>query len=180
MVNILVLGIGNVLLTDEGVGVRVVKELERRYRFSSEVELLDGGTAGIELLRHISGRDHLILIDAMKCGKPPGTVVRVEGEDVPAVFRNRISPHQLGLSDLLAAAILTDELPKNIVLFGVEPADLNPGLDLSDTVEASLHKLLHAICEELKSLGCTIETLDRTFSDKARFWDTCENYSLAP
>lgn len=176
--NILVLGIGNVLLTDEGVGVRTIKELERRYRFSNEVELLDGGTSGIELLRHISGRDHLILVDVIKCGKPPGTVVRIEGEDVPAAFRTRISPHQLGLSDLLAAAMLTDELPKNIVLFGVEPANLDQGLDLSHTVEASLQKLLLAICEELQSLGCTVETLDLTFSNKARFWDTCEGYSI--
>jgi hydrogenase maturation protease len=176
---ILVLGIGNVLLMDEGVGVRAVNELERQYRFSREVELLDGGTAGIELIRHISGRDHLILIDVMKSGKPPGTVSRVEGEDVPAVFRNRISPHQLGLSDLLAAAMLTDELPKNIVLFGVEPADLSQGLDLSDAVETSLDKLLHAVCEELKSLGCKIKHLDLTFSDKARFWDKSEKYSLA-
>ena len=163
---------------DEGVGVRVIKELERRYRFSSEVELLDGGTAGIELLRHISGRDYLILIDVVKSGQSPGTVVRIEGEDVPAVFRNRISPHQLGLSDLLAAAMLTDELPENIILFGVEPASLDQGLDLSDTVEASMDKLLHAICDELESLGCTVETLDRIFSDKAKFWDTCDGCSL--
>lgn len=177
--NILVLGIGNVLLMDEGVGVRAINELERRYRFSSEIELLDGGTAGIELLRHISGRDYLIIIDVVKSGQSPGTVVRFEGEDVPAVFRNRISPHQLGLSDLLAAAMLTDELPENLVLFGVEPANLDQGLDLSDTVEASMDKLLLAICNELESLGCKVETLDRTFSDKARFWDTCEGYSLA-
>jgi len=176
-VDILVLGIGNVLLRDEGVGVRAINELERRYRFSSEVELLDGGTAGIELLRHISGRDYLIIIDVVKSGQSPGTVVRIEGENVPAVFRNRISPHQLGLSDLLAAAILTDELPGNIILFGVEPASLDQGLDLSDSVEASMGKLLHVVCDELESLGCNVETLDRVFSDKARFWDTCERCS---
>lgn len=176
--NILVLGIGNVLLMDEGVGVRAINELERRYRFSSEIELLDGGTAGIELLRHISGRDYLIIIDVVKSGQSPGTVVRFEGEDVPAVFRNRISPHQLGLSDLLAAAMLTDELPADIVLFGVEPASLDQGLDLSDTVEGSMNKLLQGVCDELESLGCKVETLDRTFSDKARFWDTCEGYCL--
>ena len=169
--SILVLGIGNVLLTDEGVGVRVVNELARRFVFPDRVELLDGGTAGIELLRHIAGRDHLIIIDAMKCGQPAGTVVRVEGTDVPAAFRTRISPHQLGLSDLLAAAILTDELPKNLVLYGVEPASLEPGLELSAPVEASVDKLLKGVCDELRALGCDIETLAITFSEKARFWE---------
>lgn len=169
--SILVLGIGNVLLTDESVGVRAVNELARRYVFSDQVELLDGGTAGIELLRHIAGREHLIIIDAMKCDLPPGTVVRVEGSDVPAAFRTRISPHQLGLSDLLAAAMLTDELPGNLVLFGVEPASLEPGLELSDTVEASVDKLLKGVCDELRALGCGVELLPISFPDKARFWE---------
>ena len=170
--NILVLGIGNVLLTDEGIGVRALNELQRRYTFPENVELLDGGTAGIELLRHIRNRDYLIIIDAMKFDLQPGTVSRVEGQDVPAAFRTRISPHQLGLSDLLAAAMLTDELPKNLVLFGVEPESLDIGLDLTDTVEASLEKLTGAILEELRSIGCSIVPIEATFTEKARFWDT--------
>lgn len=169
--SVLVLGIGNVLLQDEGVGIRAVKELERRYAFSDDVEILDGGTAGIELLRHISRRDYLIIIDAMKSDHPPGTVVKVEGDDVPAAFRTRISPHQLGLSDLLAAAMLTDELPKNIVLFGVEPASIETGLELTEVVEASLGKLLDVVVEELRSIGCSVKPLNVSFSEKARFWD---------
>ena len=170
--DILVLGIGNVLLTDEGVGVRALNELERRYTFPENVELLDGGTAGIELLRHIRNRDYLIIIDAMKFDQEPGTVSRVEGQDVPAAFRTRISPHQLGLSDLLAAAMLTDELPKNLVLFGVEPESLDIGLELTNAVEASLEKLTGAILEELRSIGCSIVPIEATFIEKARFWDT--------
>ncbi len=170
--SILVLGIGNVLLTDEGVGIRAINELARRYVFSDEVELMDGGTAGIELLRHIAGRDHLIIIDAMKCDQPPGTVVRVEGDDVPAAFRTRISPHQLGLSDLLAAAMLTDELPESLLLFGVEPASLETGLELSEIVEASIDKLLNVVCDELRAFGCGVESLGISFPDKARFWGT--------
>jgi hydrogenase maturation protease len=169
--NILVLGIGNVLLTDEGIGVRALNELQRRYTFPENVELLDGGTAGIELLRHIRNRDYLIIIDAMKFDQEPGTVSRVEGEDVPAAFLTRISPHQLGLSDLLAAAMLTDELPKKLVLFGVEPENLDIGLDLTDTVEASLEKLMGAIIDELRSAGCSVVPIEANFSEKARFWD---------
>ena len=170
--DILVLGIGNVLLTDEGIGVRALNELERRYTFPENVELLDGGTAGIELLRHIRNRDYLIIIDAMKFNQEPGTVTRVEGNDVPAAFRTRISPHQLGLSDLLAAAMLTDELPPNLVLFGVEPENLDIGLDLTDTVEASLEKLTGAVIDELRSIDCTVVPIEATFIEKARFWDT--------
>ena len=169
--DILVLGIGNVLLTDEGVGVRTLKELERRFSFPANVELLDGGTAGIELLRHIRNRDCLIIIDAMKSGQVPGTIVRVAGEDVPAAFRTRISPHQLGLSDLLAAAMLTDELPKNLVLFGVEPESIDIGLDLTETVEANLGKLIEAVADELRATGCSLVPVEATFTEKARFWD---------
>jgi len=169
--DVLVLGIGNVLLTDEGIGVRALNELQRRYSFSDNVELMDGGTAGIELLRHIRKRKHLIIIDAMTFDQEPGTVMRVEGEDVPAAFRTRISPHQLGLSDLLAAAMLTNELPKNLVLFGVEPASIDIGLDLTDAVEASLGKLIGAVTEELRSIDCSVVPIDGDFTEKARFWD---------
>lgn len=171
MNNVLVLGIGNALLTDEGVGIRAIHELERRYLFPDNVELMDGGTAGIELLRHINGRSHLIIIDALKNGKEPGTMVRLDGEEVPAVFRTRISPHQLGLSDLLAAAMLTDELPENLVLFGMEPNSLETGLELSGPVEASLDKLLTAVIDELRRIDCEITMVDTIFSDKANFWD---------
>jgi hydrogenase maturation protease len=170
--DILVLGIGNVLLTDEGIGVRILKELERKFTYSANVELLDGGTAGIELLRHIRQRDYLIIIDAMKCSQAPGTVVRIEGNEVPAAFRTRISPHQLGLSDLLAAAMLTDELPKNLVLFGVEPESIDIGLDLTATVEASVDKLVAAVADELRAIGCSVVPIEAAFTEKARFWDT--------
>ena len=168
----LVLGIGNVLLTDEGVGVRSLNELERRYTFSDDVELLDGGTSGIELLRHIEGRDNLIIIDAMTYDQPPGSVYRVESEDVPSVFRTRISPHQLGLSDLLAAALLTDCMPPGLVLFGVEPESVDIGLELTETVEKSLPKLIKVVVAELCKMGCSAVPHDSSFLDKACFWET--------
>jgi hydrogenase maturation protease len=169
--DILVLGVGNVLLTDEGIGVRALNELERRYNFSDEVELLDGGTAGIELLRHIRNRKHLIIIDCMTNDMAPGTIMRVAGEDVPAAFRTSISPHQLGLSDLLAAAMLTGELPENLVLFGVEPESIDIGLVLTDTVEASVDKLVNAVVDELRAIGCSVIANGTEFNEKARFWD---------
>jgi len=153
-VNALVLGIGNILLSDEGVGVRAVEALNENYVFPEGVDLIDGGTAGFELLSMISNREHLIIIDAIACGQEPGTVVRIEGDDVRATFSERISPHQLGISDVLAACSLTGEMPGNLVLFGVEPKDMQTSLNLSDEVAASLPKLIDSVARELVAIGC--------------------------
>lgn len=165
----LILGVGNILLGDEGIGIRVVEELENRFSFPEEVTLLDGGTAGIELLRYIEGRDLLILIDAMRAGLAPGTVFKVEGEDVAKRFMTKISPHQIGLSDLLAAGILTDQIPKQIILFGVEPEKLETGITISESVEASLKKIIGAILEELAKAGYAAPQPLAT-PGKSRFW----------
>jgi hydrogenase maturation protease len=144
---------------DEGIGVRVVEELLKRFRFSEDVEVLDGGTSGIELLSYFTGKDHLIIVDAVKSGHAPGTVVRMEGEDVPATFMVRISPHQLGISDVLAAARLTGELPQQMVLFGMEPKHLETGLDLSEDVRKSLPKLVNVVIEQIRDFGYPVESL---------------------
>jgi len=168
--NVLVLGIGNVLMTDDSVGIRVINELERRFRFPENVELLDGGTSGIELLSYIVNRDYLIIVDAIKSDLPPGTVVKVEGEDVPAKFMTRISPHQLGLSDLLAAATLTGELPKEMVLFGIEPKVISLGLEMTDEVKGSFEKLLGVVVDELRRIGADPEVLEECAYGKESIW----------
>ena len=165
----LILGVGNILLGDEGIGIRVVEELENRYLFPEEVMLLDGGTAGIELLRYIEGRDLLILIDAMRADLPPGTVFKVEGEDVPKRFMTRISPHQIGLSDLLAAGMLSDHIPKRITLFGIEPECLETGITLSPAVEGSLEKIIDAVLDELDEAGYGTPA-PLASPGKSRFW----------
>jgi hydrogenase maturation protease len=156
-VKALVLGIGNVLLRDEGVGIHAVEELRRRFAFGPDVELLDGGTAGVELLRYLDDRDHIVVVDAIAAGHAPGTVFRVEGEDVPRQFHQRISPHQIGLSDVLATAMIGDTLPGEIVMFGIEPKDLATGLTLTPEVEGSLDKLVGAVVGELRRLGYRAE-----------------------
>jgi hydrogenase maturation protease len=160
---------GHVLMGDDSIGVRVIEELGRRFRFPEGVELLDGGTSGIELLSHIRGRDCLIIIDAIKSGFPPGTVVRVDGKDVPARFMTRISPHQLGLSDLLAAASLSG-LPPNMVLFGMEPERVALGFELSAGVRNNFDKLIETVLEELRSMGALTETLEAV-PQTGSFWE---------
>jgi hydrogenase maturation protease len=158
-VRVLVLGVGNVLMRDEALGVRAVEELGRRFHFPENVELLDGGTAGIELLSYIRDKDYLIVIDAVKSGNLPGTVVRIEGEDVPAKFVTKISPHQLGISDLLATATISGHLPRKMVLFGIEPKTVELGLGLSDEVEAGFERLIEVVLGELRDSGCTYESV---------------------
>lgn len=150
---ILILGIGNILLGDEGVGVRVVEELERRYRLPPDVVALDGGTSGMDLLNPIAEAGVLIVADAVRTGNPPGSVIRLDGNDVPAFFRTKLSPHQVGIADVLAAAQLTERVPAKVTLFGVEPENMDLGLELSDTVRPQVDKVVELIAAELRVLG---------------------------
>lgn len=120
----LVLGIGNLLLSDEAVGVRIIETLERQYAFSPEIDIVDGGTAGMELLETMAKREHMIVADAVLTDCAPGTVTVLRDNGVPALFTRKISPHQLGLADVLMALQLTDEFPRRLMLVGVEPQSL--------------------------------------------------------
>lgn len=150
---ILVLGIGNLLLSDEGVGVRVVEALEQGYDLPPHVETLDGGTSGMELMETMAGRDHLIVVDAVRTGALPGTVVLLRDNDVPALFTQKISPHQLGLCDVLMALRLTGEFPRRLTLVGIEPASLAPGIGLSETVARAVAPALAQVLAQLVQDG---------------------------
>lgn len=148
-----VLGIGNVLLSDEGVGVHAIKALARRYDLPGEVEIVDGGTAGMELLPQLEGIGELIVVDAVRAGQPPAAIVRLEGDRLPAYFRTKLSPHQMGLSDVLAALAFRASAPGRVVLIGVQPVTLMPGLELSTEVSARLELLVESIAAELAAGG---------------------------
>ena len=150
---VLVLGMGNLLLEDEGLGVRALEVLQQRYEIPTEVELLDGGTTGMGLLDDISGREHLIVLDAVQTGDPPGTLVRLAGDDVPVYFGMRISPHQLGLSDVLATLELSGEKPAEVVVLGLVPQSLEMDLELSELIAEKLGALVESAVTELERLG---------------------------
>lgn len=149
----LVLGLGNILLSDEGVGVRVVERLAARYRLPETVEVLDGGTSGMDLMDAVAGRECLIVADAVSADASPGTVLRFADEEVQAAFQTRFSPHQLGLCDLLAALTLTDEAPRRVILIGVVPEDLSLGTELSETAAAACSRAVTMVARELATLG---------------------------
>jgi hydrogenase maturation protease len=154
---IVVLGVGNLLLTDEGIGVRAVQELARCYRLPPEVVLIDGGTSGMELLDDLANCDLLIMADCVRAGKVPGTLLRLRDEEIPALFRTKLSPHQVGLPDVLATLLITHEAPAHTVLFGVEPESLATGMGLTPVVDAVLPILVGAIAEEIAAGGVVIE-----------------------
>lgn len=150
---VLVLGMGNILLEDEGLGIRALELLEQRYEIPPKVELLDGGTTGMGLLDDISGRQHLLVLDAVQTGEPPGTLVKLAGDEVPVYFGMRISPHQLGLSDVLATLELSGEKPADVTVLGLVPQSLEMCLELSKLISARLDSLVDAAVKELDSLG---------------------------
>ena len=150
---VVVLGVGNVLMSDEGVGVHTVNELEKRFEFPENVRCVDGGTSTQELMGDLENLDHLIVIDAVRSGAAPATVLRLEGAAVPAAFTTKLSPHQVGISDLLATLTLLGREPKNVVLLGVEPAVLSLDLNLSPTVAARVPELLTKVLDELARCG---------------------------
>ena len=158
---ILVLGLGNILIQDEGIGVRVIEQLLRDYEFPANVEVMDGGTAGMALYEHIVDRSHVIVVDAVKTGRAPGTMVKLENEDIPAFFRNKVSPHQMALSDILAALkVGGEQLPKMVVV-GIEPVTLETGLDMSDEVKSKLSALVAKTLESLGELGVDAKRITR-------------------
>ncbi len=151
---ILVLGVGNVLLTDEAIGVRIVEALEQRYDLPEDVEVLDGGTAGMELLEVMADRDHLIIADAVVSKKrTPGTIMILRDEEVPTLFTNKISPHQLGLADVLSALRFTGEVPRKLTLVGVIPESLEPHIGMTATIEAMVEPALQEVLAALRESG---------------------------
>ncbi len=151
--NILVLGLGNILLSDEGVGVRIVEALDASHEMPDEVELLDGGTSGMDLLDAVAERDCLIVADAVNADEAPGRVIRLEDDDIKMLFETRFSPHQLGLSDLLAALRLVGKAPRRVVVVGVVPQELRVGVALSAAAAGGRDAALEVILDELRRLG---------------------------
>lgn len=146
----LILGIGNSLLQDEGVGVHLVKRLQERLAEQPDITCLDGGTLSFTLADAVASHRHLIVIDACSTGGPPGTVCRFEDEAMDRYLaKGRKSVHEVGLSDLLDMARLTGGLPAHRMLVGVEPECLDWGEALTPAVAAALLEAEQLVLETL-------------------------------
>lgn len=144
-----VIGIGNVVLSDDGLGVHAVRRLRELHDLGDAVELVEGGTAGLLLLPHLAEARRAIIVDAIDTGAPAGTLVRIDGEGHGDPFPVGSTPHEVGLGDLLAAARLTDAWPERLVLHGAQPASTAIGTDLTTPLAAVLDRLVERIVDEL-------------------------------
>ena len=150
---LLVLGLGNVLLEDDGVGAAAVSALLERYEAPAGVKVLDGGTLGLSLLPYLESADALILVDAVKTDDPPGSVLRLDGDDVMPAVATRLSPHQVGVADLLDGARWLGRYPNRVVLLGLVPESMELVVGLSPRVRAALPALIERIVGEALALG---------------------------
>jgi hydrogenase maturation protease len=157
MADLLVLGLGNLLLTDDGLGPAVMAELLRRFVAPEGVALLDGGTLGLALLGELSEARAAILVDAVAAEAPAGTLVRIEGDDVAPAVAARLSPHQVGVADLLGAARLLGREPPRLVLLGAVPQSLELGVGCSPPVAASIDGLVQRVADECCAMGHPLE-----------------------
>ena len=156
---VLVLGIGNLLWADEGFGVRCVEQLAAQWQVPEGVTVMDGGTQGLYLLPYVQGARRLIVFDAIDYGLPAGTMKRVEGDEVPRFMgAKKMSLHQTGFQEVIAAADLTGQLPQELLLIGVQPEELEDyGGSLREAVKARLTDAVAMAVAQLRDWGCMVE-----------------------
>lgn len=142
-----VLGVGNTIMGDEGVGVRCIEWLVPKV--PPDVVVVDGGTSTHELLGDIENADLLIIVDAIATPLPPGAIVRLEGDRIRSAFSNKLSPHQHGINDLLASLALIGRSPKRVVLYGIAPERISLGMELTETVAGAIPEVGRRVLEEL-------------------------------
>jgi hydrogenase maturation protease len=148
--NTAVLGLGNILLRDEGVGVRVVEAIRGRFTFSPDVEVIDGGTLGLDLLPLIEGKDQILIVDAVDFGKEPGYISLLTDDQIPAALAAKMSVHSIGLSDVLFAAKLLDITPGKLCLIGIQPESLEVGLDMTKCIGDKIDELVDLAIKKLR------------------------------
>jgi hydrogenase maturation protease len=143
-----VLGLGNTLHSDDGIGPQAIEKLKNDSRVPEDVTLIEGGTLGLELLTYIWDCSYLLVLDAVDVGQPPGTLVRMSGEELHTL-PGKGSVHQLGVADLLVALRILAQRPPEVVLLGVQPASTEWGTELSPAVAAVLPALADAAIAEV-------------------------------
>jgi hydrogenase maturation protease len=153
-VSTLVLGLGNLVHSDDGAGVHAIHRLQKDERVPADVVLIDGGTQGLSLLPHICGFRRMLVIDAIDAGEAPGTLLRLEGralENMPG----KPSVHQLGFADLMVTMKLLGDVPEEVVLLGVQPESTEWSVELSASVAKTMDSLIDAAIMQLHSWQLT-------------------------
>lgn len=145
---VLILGIGNILLKDEGVGVRVIEAMQNEA-LPDGIELCDGGTSGADLIDILADRRKVIILDAIDAQYPAGTVLRMTVNDILPQEGQSISLHQFGLADSLVMAKQMGVFPDEVVIFGIQPQEIRPGLDLTPELAAVIPTVIRLVHDEI-------------------------------
>ena len=147
---ITIIGIGNTLFSDEGVGIHLLPLLDQALQEDAHVEIIEGLTDGMRLLGPVEDAENLIIIDAINAGKEGGTVIALEGDEIPAYFGIKMSIHQLGFQEVLLAAKMRDRFPKRIVMLGMQPTSLALGVSLTEVNQSKLGELFEAVMAQVE------------------------------
>jgi hydrogenase maturation protease len=163
---IVILGLGNILLSDEGVGVHAVNALRERYRLSPGVEIVDGGTMGLDLLPLFDDTAKVLIIDAVDFRKEPGHVGTLEGDRIPSALNAKLSVHHIGLNDVLFAAKLMNDNPPEVCLIGIQPKSLDVSLDMTDEIRVKLDTLIALAVQKLEewNVECALQSPQKSSS----------------
>ena len=164
--HILVLGVGNILLGDEGTGVRVIQRLEDQYVFSENVELYDGGTLGLKLLEPICRSDFAIVVDIVRAGGAPGTIYRIAESDLPKKIPYKSSLHELNIVETLIYADELGNKPETVVI-GIEPGDWTSwSTELTEPVRNRMEDFIAAVLDEVTKPEAPGKKLNNPFEPR--------------
>jgi hydrogenase maturation protease len=151
--SIAIFGIGNILLSDDGVGIHIINRLKGEYEFPENVEIIDGGTKGLDLLPLLENRDKVLFIDASNFKKEPGTIGTIEGDNIPAFLGQKLSVHHIGIPDMLFAAKLMEITPPEMCLIGIQPESMETSTELTGVIQDKMDDLLEKVLEKLNEWG---------------------------
>ena len=154
---IVLLGVGNILLTDEGLGVHVVKDIKESFTFTPAITIIDGGTMGMELLTYMRGMKKILLVDAINGGEPAGTVYEFPHKELEQYFTEHISVHEVGMQDILRIRAIQEEPLEDAVVIGVEPESLEIGFEPSEVVQRALPEIKDRVLNVLRQWGVQVE-----------------------
>lgn len=148
--SIAIIGLGNILLRDEGIGVHVINTIKQRYTFSPYVEVIDGGTMGLDLLPIFQRHDRILIVDSVDFGMKAGHIGIIENDAIPSTLNSKLSVHHIGLSDVLFASKLMGISPSEICLIGIQPGSIDIGLDMTEEINGKMDTLIDAVIGKLR------------------------------
>ena len=151
-----VIGVGNPLMGDDGLGIEALEFLRNGWRFEPHLELLDGGTWGLNLLPQVEAARRVLFIDAIDAGAEPGTLVELEREDIPRFLAIKLSPHQIDVKEVLALAELRGTLPEELAAVGLQPDSVEMRTSLSPALASRLGDLAACVIRRLETWGYTV------------------------